>query len=112
MKSTKKYRNETCCEGGKKLLSARHKSQRLDFALQHQYWNIDDWKRVIWSDETKINCLGPEGLKWIWRTTNEALQERLVQGTMKYHGGNLVMWRVYDVSGSEFCLPDTRRYGF
>ena len=29
-------------KGKKPVLSARHKSQRLDFALQHQYWTIDE----------------------------------------------------------------------
>ena len=87
----------------KRFLSAKHKSQRLDFALQHQYWTIDDWKRVIWSDETKINLLGPDGCKWVWRTTNEALQERLVQGTMKYHGGNFMMWGCMTYQGVGFA---------
>ena len=87
----------------KPFLSARHKSQRLDFALQHQYWTIDDWKRVIWSDETKVNRLGPDGRKWVWRTINEPLQERLVQGTMKYHGGNLMMWGCMTYQGVGFA---------
>ena len=94
-------------KGKKTFLSARHKSQRLDFALQHQYWAIDDWKGVIWSDETKINCLGPDGRKWAWRTTNEALQDLLVQGTMKYHGGNLMMWGRMTYQGVGFsCRID------
>jgi hypothetical protein len=37
------------------LLSKRHRRNRLDFALAHKDWTLDDWKRVIWSDETKIN---------------------------------------------------------
>ena len=85
------------------FLSARYKLQRLYFALQHQYWNIDNTKRVIWSDETKINRLGPDGRKWVWRTTNEALQERLVQGTMKYHGGNLMIWGYMTYQGVGFA---------
>ena len=40
------------------LLSKRHKKNHMDFALAHKDWTLDDWKRVIWSDETKINCLG------------------------------------------------------
>ena len=37
------------------LLSAQHKKVWLDFALAHKDWTLEDWKHVIWSDETKIN---------------------------------------------------------
>ena len=30
----------------------------MDFAIAHKDWTLEDWKKVIWSDETKINCLG------------------------------------------------------
>ena len=47
------------------LLLKRHIRVQLDFALAHQDWTLEDWKRVIWSDETKINCLGSDGRKWV-----------------------------------------------
>ncbi len=31
-------------------LLPRHKQQRLDFALTHKDWTVEDWKRVVWSD--------------------------------------------------------------
>ena len=47
------------------LLSKKHRRNRLDFALAHKDWTLEDWKRVIWSDETKINHLGSDGRKWV-----------------------------------------------
>ncbi len=49
----------------KPFLSKKHKKARLDFALAHKDWTIEDWKRVVWSDETKINCLKSDGKKWV-----------------------------------------------
>ena len=40
------------------MLKARHRQRSLEFALYYQNWTIEDWKRVIWSDETKINRVG------------------------------------------------------
>src|SRR5258706_1998965 len=37
----------------KPLLSPAHRKKRLAFALRHQHWTVEVWKRVIWSDETK-----------------------------------------------------------
>jgi transposase len=74
------------------LLTKRHRKARMDFALAHKDWTLDDWKRVVWSDETKINCLGSDGRKWVWKRAGEGLSDRLVEGTVKFGGGNLMLW--------------------
>ena len=76
----------------KPLLSQRHRRERLDFALAHQHWTIEDWKTVIWSDETKINRLGSDGVHWGWKKPGEGLSDRLVTGTLKFGGGSMMMW--------------------
>ena len=44
------------------FLSKKHRRLRIDFAEAHKDWTVEDWKRVIWSNETKINCLGQMGI--------------------------------------------------
>ena len=42
-----------------------------------------------WSDETKINCLGSDGRKWVWKKAGEGLSDRT-------GGGNSEVWgRMY-----------------
>ena len=74
------------------LLSQRHRRERLDFAISHKDWTVEDWKHVVWSDETKINCLGSDGRKWAWKKAGEGLSDRTVAGTVKFGGGSLMMW--------------------
>ena len=74
------------------LLSAKHRKARLDFAHAHKDWTLDDWKRVVWSDETKINRLGSDGRKWAWKKPGEGLSDRLVEGTAKFGGGSIMIW--------------------
>ena len=50
----------------KPLLTKRHRDARLQFALTHKDWTLDDWKRVVWSDETKINRFGSDGKQYCW----------------------------------------------
>ena len=45
------------------LLTKKYMKERLDFAIAHKDWTVEDWKRVVWSDETKINRLGSDGRK-------------------------------------------------
>jgi hypothetical protein len=37
------------------ILTKKYYRERLDFTIAHQDWTIEDWKKVFWSDETKIN---------------------------------------------------------
>jgi hypothetical protein len=74
------------------LLSAKHYKAHLDFAYAHKDWTIEDWKKVVWLDETKINCLESDGCKWVWKKVGEELSDRLVEGTVKFGGGSLMMW--------------------
>src|SRR5262249_61136747 len=49
-------------------------------------------KRVIWSDETKINRFGSDGKEWVWKQTGKELIDREVQRTVKFGGGNIMVW--------------------
>ena len=76
----------------KPLLTKRHRKERLDFALAHQDWTVEDWKTVVWSDETKINRLGSDGRIWVWKKAGEGLIDRLIKETVEFEGGSLMMW--------------------
>jgi len=94
------------------LLKKRHREARLDFSLAHKDWTVEDWKRVVWSDETKINRLGSDGRKWVWKKPGEGLNDRLVEGTVKFGGGNLMMWGCMVWEGPGFaCKIDGKMDG-
>ena len=81
----------------------------MDFAIAHRYWTVEDWKRVIWSDETKINRFGSDGRHWVWKKQGEALSDRLVDGTIKFGGGSLMMWGCFCWDGIGYaCKIDGR----
>ena len=77
-------------------LTSRHRREQLDFAISYQNWTLDDWKRVIWSDKTKINLMGSDGRSWAWKKKGEGLSDRLVIKTQKFDGGDLMMWGCMD----------------
>lgn len=74
------------------LLSARHIKKRLEFALKYESWTVADWKRVLWSDETKINRVVSDGKKYIWQKKGTKFNERRVKKTVKHGGGCIMVW--------------------
>lgn len=47
----------------KPKLTIRHRRLRMEFVNKYRHWTIDDWKRVLWTDETKINRYGSDGTR-------------------------------------------------
>lgn len=74
------------------LLTKRQRKLRLEFALKHREWTVEDWKKVLWSDETKINRIGSDGRSYVWKKKGEPLSTRLTTPTVKHGGGNLMVW--------------------
>ena len=76
----------------KPQLKARHKKARYEFAMKYKEWTVQDWFNVYFSDEVKINRFGSDGHEFVWKRKNEPLSERLIQGTVKFGGGNIMVW--------------------
>ena len=73
-------------------LKKTHIKGRLQFVAKYKEWTEEDWARVIWSDESKINRICSDGLQWVWDDAPGRLTERTVQGTVKFGGGNVKVW--------------------
>jgi hypothetical protein len=86
----------------KPRLSPKNIKARLEFAKRHQCWTIDDWKRVIWSDETKINRFCSDGRSWCWVRDGESRQPRHVKQTVKHGGGSIMIWGCMTAQGVGF----------
>ncbi|KAG1150080.1 hypothetical protein G6F37_001720 [Rhizopus arrhizus] len=71
------------------LLSAKHRKARLDWAISHRYWTINNSRKVIF-DESKVNVWGFGELEFYWILFGRPLQPYHVIPTVN-HGGRAVM---------------------
>jgi len=76
----------------KPALSEKNVKARLKFAREHKNWTVDDWKRVIWSDESKFNRFQSDGKQYYWHRPGDKLQKHHVKQTVKHGGGNVKVW--------------------
>lgn len=75
----------------KPLLSKKNIKKRLHFAKTHKQKDLSFWKKILWSDETKVNRIGPDGRTIVHRPKNQALNIKYTQKTVKHGGGSLMV---------------------
>jgi transposase len=74
------------------MLTREHMHQRLDFAKKFKSWTFENWKRVIWSDETKICVFGSEGRRYYWKRRGSPMLNHHFRPTKKFGGGAIFLW--------------------
>lgn len=54
------------------------KKIRLKWAKEHQNWTENDWRNVIYSDESKFNVFNKDGLRCVRRKSGEKYHEKCI----------------------------------
>jgi transposase len=78
----------------KPLLLDHHRQQRLDFARQYQHWTVEDWQKVMFADECKVNVSGHGGRQYRWRKRYGRVTHRDIQPTVKFGGGGFLLFGI------------------
>ena len=84
----------------KPFLTKAHMRRRLAWARAHRYWTMTDWRRVLFSDETKLLCVNARGRSWCWREPGpQPLCARAVMPSKKFGGGSILLWGCMSANG-------------
>ncbi len=89
-----------CRPRRKPLLKMMHKKARKQFAEDKQTKDMDYWNHVLWSDETKINLFGSDGVKHVWRQPGKEYKDKCVLPTVKHGGGSVMVWGCISAAGT------------
>ncbi len=81
------------------LLKKAHGQAHLKFANEHLNDSEENWVKVLWSDETKIELFGINSTCCVWRRKNAAYDPKNTIPTVKHGGGNIMLWGVFLLRG-------------
>jgi transposase len=89
------------------FLNYRHRKACIQWARDHRAWRMVNWRRVIFSDESKYKIFGSDGRQYCWRRPGEALDPRYTQKVVKHGGGSIMVWGCITARGvGRLCRID------
>jgi transposase len=93
-----------------------HAEKRLQWALEHRDWSIDQWKAIIWSDECTVERGAGKRQEWVFRTRLQRYDRDKIQAYHKGKDISIMVWAAFWGSGRSEILrvpfdPESQRGG-
>jgi hypothetical protein len=61
---------------------------------------VADWEKVVFSDESRFNLFGTDGVKYIRRPRNSRYMPKYMEPAVKHAGGNVMVWGCFSANGT------------
>ena len=74
---------------------------RLAFCLLYKHWTLENWKRVIWTDETNVVLCKRNNTR-IWRRANETYDPTCIRRRWKEYN-EFMFWACYSYDFKKSC---------
>lgn len=81
----------------KPLITKSNRRKRILWAREHLNWTVEQWRRVMWSDESPY-VLRFNGKVRVWRMHNERYETRCTKATVK-HDKKINVWGAFAAHG-------------
>lgn len=81
-----------CVAAKKPLLSDANCAKRLRFAREHKNWTVNQWRKVLFSDESTYELFCGEKRVYVRRRVGERYKKECCVPTVKHGFGSLMVW--------------------
>jgi len=83
----------------KPLLNENQRQKRLEWCLKRQNWTVQQWRNVIWSDESKFTLFRNDGPSRVWREPGTRFNIENLNPSVKHGGGGVMVWGCFSGKG-------------
>ena len=89
----------SCVVTSKPLISEANRMRRLQFAKDHKDWTVEQWKHVLWSDESRYTLFQNDGRVTVRWEAHEALDPPSIASTVLASRGSEMIFGSFTWSG-------------
>ncbi|ERL86222.1 hypothetical protein D910_03633 [Dendroctonus ponderosae] len=69
-----------------------HKQTKHEFAREHVEWDLDNWKKVLVTDEVRVGLKSSDERAFIWRRPGERYSQAYMVPQLALPGGSIMFW--------------------
>jgi len=80
-------------------LSRNHRKERMKFAKEHLKWDVEQWKQVLFTDETIITSLPMDSRHLVWTKNVDPLDPKLIIESIQGGGAKIMVWGSISFNG-------------
>jgi hypothetical protein len=85
------------------LLTYRNRRRRYFWCKERLHWSVEDWSRVIFSDESNFEVINRKNRFLVKRLKHEKYLHRFLQPRLQGGGGSVGIWGCISHKGSGVC---------
>uniref|UniRef100_A0AAR2L8K4 alpha-1,6-mannosyl-glycoprotein 6-beta-N-acetylglucosaminyltransferase n=1 Tax=Pygocentrus nattereri TaxID=42514 RepID=A0AAR2L8K4_PYGNA len=64
-----------------------------------RHWTLEQWRRVLWSDQSRFSVWKSDGRVWVWWLPGERYLSDCIVPSVKFGGGGIMVWACFSGVG-------------